>query len=51
MTLDLQHALSNIYDLVGYDLAVDYRTPPEIPLEPEFEQWAAARLAVAGFGS
>lgn len=49
ITLELQVALKNIYDLVGYDLAVDYHKPPEVPLEPEFVRWAAAQLAAAGF--
>jgi len=30
--LDLQQALTNVYDLLSYDLAVDYRRPPEVPL-------------------
>jgi hypothetical protein len=46
--LELQAALTNVYDLLGYDLAVDYRRPAEVPLEPEFERWAAERLSAAG---
>jgi hypothetical protein len=37
--LDLQQALTNVYDLLGYDLAVDYSRPPEIPLPSETETW------------
>jgi hypothetical protein len=38
--LDLQEALTNIYDLLGYDLAIDYRKPPEVPFSPEEAEWA-----------
>lgn len=48
VTLALQSALTNVYDLLGYDLAVNYSELPEVPLEPELEPWAAARLAAAG---
>ena len=44
--LDLQAALQNVYDLVGYDLAVDYTQPPEIPFESEEDAaWIGKRLA------
>jgi hypothetical protein len=42
--LDLQQALTNIYDLLGYDLAIDYRKPPEVPFSPEEAEWAAGIL-------
>jgi hypothetical protein len=42
--LDLQRALTNVYDLLGYDLAVDYGRPPEPPLPPEQATWAEERL-------
>jgi hypothetical protein len=32
VTLDLQQALTNVYDLLGYDLAIDYSGPPELSL-------------------
>ena len=32
VSLDLQQAMSNVYDLAGYDLAVDYSVPPETAL-------------------
>jgi hypothetical protein len=33
--LDLQQALTSVYDSIGYDLAVDYTRPPEVPLPPD----------------
>lgn len=42
--LDLQQALTTVYDLVGYDLIVDYQRPPEVSLPPEIAAWAEARL-------
>ncbi len=35
VTLDLQQVLTNVYDLLGYDLAIDYSAPPELPLPPD----------------
>jgi hypothetical protein len=46
--LDLQAALATIYDLLGYDLALDYGGPPEVPLSSEASSWAEARLRDAG---
>jgi hypothetical protein len=42
--LDLQLAFTTVYDVIGYDLAVDYRQPPEVPLAPEMTDWVEARL-------
>lgn len=42
--LDLQLALTTLYDEFGYDLSVDYSQPPEIPLEGETAVWAAELL-------
>ncbi len=42
--LDLQLAFTQVYDLIGYDLAVDYSGPPEVPLAPEDAAWAAQLL-------
>ena len=33
--LDLQLALTTIYDLCGYDMAVNYAAPPEVRLPPD----------------
>lgn len=33
--LDLQQAFSAVYDDLGFDLAVDYAQPPEVPLQGE----------------
>jgi hypothetical protein len=46
--LDLQAALTTIYDACGYDLAVDYKGPPEVPLSLRDSAWAEERLHVAG---
>ncbi len=40
VALDLQQALTNVYDLLGYDLAIDYSGPPEISLPPVQAAWA-----------
>ncbi len=42
--LDLQLAFTTVYDEMGYDLAVDYTRPPEVPLEGEAAAWAEERL-------
>ncbi|MBI4602691.1 MAG: DUF4058 family protein [Planctomycetes bacterium] len=47
VTLDLQQVLSTVYDLCGYDLAVDYNRPPVPPLDPEEWSWARERLRKA----
>jgi len=46
--LDLQQAFTTIYDLLGYDLALDYTQPPAIPLPPEDAAWAETLLRTAG---
>lgn len=46
--LDLQEAFATIYDLLGYDLALDYTQPPEIPLSQEDAAWAETLLRAAG---
>lgn len=35
LILDLQQTFSSVYDLLGYDLLIDYTQPPEIPLSVE----------------
>jgi len=42
--LDLQQAFTNVYDSIGYDLAVDYTKPLEVPLPAELAGWVADRL-------
>jgi hypothetical protein len=42
--LNLQLALTTIYDLLSYDLAIDYHQPPEIELPAEVNNWASERL-------
>lgn len=44
VTLDLQQAITNVYDGVGYDLILDYARPSEPPLSPEDASWATARI-------
>jgi hypothetical protein len=39
--LNLQQALTSVYDVIGYDTIVDYAAPPTIPLSREDAQWAA----------
>lgn len=45
VSLDLQTAFTNIYDLLNYRLAVDYSQGPEVPLEPRDEQLVKKILA------
>jgi hypothetical protein len=47
VALDLQAALTNVYDLLGYDLAVDYGQDPEVPLTREETSWADSLLRAA----
>ena len=42
--LDLGLAFTTVYDVVGYDLAVDYAAPPEVLLEGADAAWAAERM-------
>ena len=46
--LDLQLALTTVYDLLGYDLAVNYAQPSEVPLPPAEAEWVDQRLRAAG---
>jgi hypothetical protein len=38
--LELQTAFTTTYDRAGYDYSLDYRRPPEPPLEPSAAEWA-----------
>jgi hypothetical protein len=49
VALDVQHVFTTTYDLLGYDLALDYTQPPEIPLPKEEVVWVEALLRTAGF--
>ena len=46
--LDLQHTFTATYDLLGYDLAIDYTRPPEPPLDDTTSSVADAFLHNAG---
>lgn len=46
--LDLQLVFTNVYDLLNYDLVVDYRQPPAIPLDEADAAWAENCLQAAG---
>ncbi len=47
-SLDLQEALTSVYDSCGLDLAIDYTKPSEVPLPPKAAAWADERLRAAG---
>lgn len=38
--LDLQQALTSVYDLIGYDAILDYAAAPEVKLPQDAERWA-----------
>ncbi len=44
--LDLQLVFTQVYDLVHYDRAIDYRHPPETPLNATQVQWTAENLGI-----
>ena len=43
-TLDLQQALTTIYDILGYDESIDYRQPPPGPLTAAELAWLDDQL-------
>jgi hypothetical protein len=45
--LDLQKAFATVYDAVGYDLAIDYASPPEISVIGADGGWVAEMAAKA----
>jgi hypothetical protein len=46
--LDLQEALTKVYDAGGFDLAVDYREPPEVELSAQESAWLDEHLRAKG---
>ena len=46
--LELQQIFTSVYDLLGYDLAIDYTQPPEVPLDPDDALAADTLLRAAG---
>ncbi len=46
--LDLQQALSVVYEIIGYDELIDYRQPLPGPLTPAQAAWVEERLKRAG---
>lgn len=47
LSLDLQEALTTIYERGGYNRVIDYAQPPDPPLTPEQAAWAKDVLANA----
>jgi hypothetical protein len=48
VALDMQQVFTTTYDLLGYDLAIDYTQSPEIPLPKEDVAWTEGLLRIAG---
>lgn len=46
--LDLQQALSVVYDIIGYDEMIDYSQPPPGPLTPQQAAWIEEQLQKSG---
>jgi hypothetical protein len=46
--LDLQAALTAVYDGVGFDLILNYARPPSVPMPAEDREWARQLLTAAG---
>lgn len=49
ITLDLQQALTSVYDAFGYQYLVDYNRWPLVPLRPKSMEWVRERLVAMGF--
>ena len=48
VALDLQQALTTIYDIIGYDELIDYQQAPPGTLTTAELQWVDERLRLAG---
>jgi uncharacterized protein DUF4058 len=48
VVLDMQQVFTMTYELLGYDLALDYTKPPDIPLPKAEVAWAETLLRTAG---
>lgn len=46
--LDLQRALTTIYDIMGYDELIDYTQPPPGTLPPTAAGWVEEQLQRTG---
>jgi hypothetical protein len=46
--LDLQQALTTVYDILGYNELIDYRQPPPGPLSAAEVAWVSEQLRRAG---
>ena len=46
--LDLQLALTTVYDLSEYDLEIDYTKPPDVAFSPEEAEWSDSWLRATG---
>ena len=46
--LDLQAAFTTVYDAGGFDLAIDYREPPDVELSVEDSAWLDEVLRAKG---
>ena len=44
VVLDLQAALIDVYDSIGYDLLLDYSELPDVPLTDEAADWARRQI-------
>lgn len=46
--LNLQQALTTVYDILGYDELIDYQQPPTGPLTPAESTWVEEQLRLSG---
>lgn len=46
VVMDLQAAFTNVYDVCGFDLSIDYSKPPTVPLSQALAGWVQERLKV-----